>query len=124
MRTVSGLSLQTNRELGTGKPVRSGPGRICPGPSEMTRQKTQKGSKVPHLCFSLSPKPISSSLQVPLLLPNLLKKTVQLSKFKDLIDFIQRFMKQVASHLANGKETQGAVENRRFFKAKKGGGKS
>ena len=46
---------------------------------------------------------------------SLLKNTVQLSKVKDPIGFIQGFMNQAASHLASRNELQGAIQSRRLL---------
>ena len=51
----------------------------------------------------------------------MLKNIIQLSKFEDLIGFIQGFMNQAASQLADRKELQRAAEKERFLKVKTGG---
>ena len=49
-----------------------------------------------------------------------LKREIQLRKFKDLIGFIQGFMSQTASHIANtnGKDLWGSVQNGRIYRQK------
>lgn len=47
---------------------------------------------------------------------------MHLSKAEALIDLIQSFMNQAASHLTNRKEVQSAAEKERFFKGRDGVG--
>ena len=46
-------------------------------------------------------------------------KKIQLSKFEDLVGFIQQFTNGTASHLATRMELQGTVQNGKFLKAER-----
>ena len=49
----------------------------------------------------------------------ILLKKIQLSKFEDLVGFIQQFTNGTASHLATRMELQGTVQNGKFLKAER-----